>query len=103
MRPAWTYKQGNCIMTKQREVKDLGVVVQDDLSPEKHLNTIFGNAYGMFRNIWMTFHFIDKHMMKILSTMIRQKLEYAEAVWSPYKKKHINKLERIQRIVKYFS
>ncbi len=25
-------------------------------------------------------------------------MEYAEVVWSPYKKKHINKLERIQRI-----
>ncbi len=25
-------------------------------------------------------------------------LEYAEVVWSPCKKKHINKLERIQRI-----
>merc|ERR1712035_247280 len=30
--------------------------------------------------------------------MIRPKLEYAAVVWSPYKKKHIRKLERIQRI-----
>ncbi len=46
----------------------------------------------------MTFQFMDKDMMKILTTLIRPKLEYAEVVWSPYKKKHINKLERIQRI-----
>ncbi len=52
----------------------------------------------MLRNIRMTFQFLDKDKMKILTTLIRPKLEYAEAVWSPYKKKHINKLERIQRI-----
>ena len=31
--------------------------------------------------------------------MIRPKLEYAEAIWSPQNKKHVLKLERIQRIV----
>ncbi len=30
--------------------------------------------------------------------MIRPNLEYAEVVWSPHKKKHIKKLERIQKM-----
>ena len=30
--------------------------------------------------------------------MIRPKLEYADVIWSPQKKKHVLKLERIQRI-----
>ena len=30
--------------------------------------------------------------------MIRPKPEYAEVIWSPHKKKHVSKLERIQRI-----
>ncbi len=80
MRPTWIYKLGNDVITKQREENDLGVVVQDDLSPEKHISTIFGNAYGVLRNIRMTFHFMDKDMKKILATMIRPKLEYAEIV-----------------------
>ena len=33
-----------------------------------------------------------------MTTMIRPKLEYAEVIWFPYKKKHVLKLERIQRI-----
>ena len=37
-------------------------------------------------------------MRKIIITMIRPKLEYAEVIWSPHKKKHVLKLERIQRI-----
>ena len=37
-------------------------------------------------------------MRKIITTMIRPKLEYAEVLWSPHKKKNLLKLERIQRI-----
>ena len=46
----------------------------------------------------MAFHFLDKDMRKIITTMIRSKLEYAEVIWSPHKKKHVLKLETIQRI-----
>ena len=47
----------------------------------------------------MAFHFLDKDMMKkIINTMIRPKLEYVEVIRSPRKKKHLLKLERIERI-----
>ena len=36
-------------------------------------------------------------MKKIITNMIRPKLEYAAVVWSPHKMKDIRKLERIQR------
>ncbi len=34
---------------------------------------------------------------KFITTLIRSRLEYAPLVWSPNLKKHIRKLERIQR------
>ena len=37
-------------------------------------------------------------LRKIITTAIRPKLEYAEIIWSPHKKKHVLKLERILRI-----
>ena len=37
-------------------------------------------------------------LKKILTTLIRPQLEYAAVVWSPYMKKHIRKLERVQRL-----
>ncbi len=40
MRPAWTYKMRNDIILRSTEEKDLGVVLQDNLSPEKHINKI---------------------------------------------------------------
>ena len=53
----------------------------------------------MLRNIRLSFHFLDKDMMrKIITTMIRLKLEYALVMRSTIKKKHVLKLERIERV-----
>ena len=77
----------------------MGVVIKNNLSPEKQINRIFGDTFMMLRNVQMAFHFLDKDMMrKIITTVIRPKLEYAEVIWSPHKKKPVLKLERIQRI-----
>ncbi len=68
------------------------------MSTEKHINSFFGDAYRMLRNMRTAFNYMNKDMMqKILTAMIRLKLKYV-VVWSPHKKKHKNKLERIQRM-----
>ena len=36
MRPSWTYKLGENIISIAKEEKALVVVIQDNLSPEKH-------------------------------------------------------------------
>ena len=47
----------------------------------------------------MAFPFLDKDIIiRIITTMIRLKLEYSEVIWSLHKKKHVLKFERIQRI-----
>ena len=97
-RPTRTYRIGRETITKSADEKDLGVTIQDSLSPEKHINRIFGNTYSMLVNIRVAFTYMDKEMMrKIISTLVRPKLEYAAIVWSPHLKKHVIKLERIQR------
>ena len=98
-RPIWEYKMGKEVIKKSKEEKDLGVVVQDNLSPEAHIRGVFGSTYRMLTNIRVAFHYMDMSMMKkIITTMVRPKLEYAAVVWSPHHKKDIRKLERIQRI-----
>ena len=98
-RPIWEYKMGKEVIKKSKEEKDLGVVVQDNLSPEAHIRGVFGSTYRMLTNIRVEFHYMDMSMMKkIITTMVRPKLEYAAVVWSPHHKKDIRKLERIQRI-----
>ena len=77
-----------CINRKEEKI--WGVVIQDNLSPEKHIDIIFGDTFMILRSTRMAFHFLDKDMMKIIITsIIRRKLEYAEVIWSPHKKKHV--------------
>ena len=77
----------------------MGVIIQENGQPESHIDKIFGETYNLLRNIRLAFHYMDKEMMrKLITTMIRPRLEYAGVVWSPHKKKHIKKLERLQRM-----
>ena len=50
-RPSWNYKLGEETIRKSNEEKDLGVVIQDTLSPERHINGIFGATYNLLKNI----------------------------------------------------
>ncbi len=46
----------------------------------------------------MAFTYIDEEMVKkIITSFIRPTLEYAAPVWNPNFKKHIEKLEKVQR------
>ena len=75
------------------------VILQNILSPEKHIDKIFGDIFMMLRNLLTAFYFLEKDMMrKIIKLIIIPKLEYAEVLWSPHKKKHALILERIQKI-----
>ncbi|MPC26719.1 hypothetical protein E2C01_019865 [Portunus trituberculatus] len=51
---------------KTKEEKDLGVIVQKNLNPQKHIRKIFGLAYKMLTNIRVAFQFMGKDMMKKL-------------------------------------
>ena len=67
------------------------------MSPEKH-HKITGDTYQLLRNIRIAFKYLDEEMInKLITSLIRPKLEYAAVIWLPYKKKDIKKLERIQR------
>ena len=62
----------------------MGVIVQDDLSPESHINKIVGETYSLLNRIKVAFNFMDEEMLvKIIKTMVRPRLEYAAVVWSP--------------------
>ena len=96
IRPSWTNELGQNIASLLKEEKDLGVVIQSNLSPEKNIDKIFSDTFRMLRNIWIAFHFLDKDMMrKIITTMIKPSMEYAKVIWSAQKKKHVLKFERI--------
>ena len=89
--------EGETLESSENE-RDLGVIVMPDLSPEKHIATVVRSAYALLANIRVAFKYLDKEAFKnIYLTYVRPKLEYAAPLWNPYLKKHVRKLERVQR------
>ena len=64
--PNWIYKMEQEVICKTKEEKDLEVVIQDTLSPERHINQLFGSTYTLLTNIKVAFHYMDKNIMKFL-------------------------------------
>ena len=97
-RPNMVYRMGDRVLEKTKKEKDLGVIIQSDLSPEGHVNKVMGECLAILANIRVSFNYLDGPMMKsIIEAMLRPKVEYGQVVWSPHLKKHVSKLERVQR------
>jgi hypothetical protein len=77
--------------------KDLGIIVDNKLSFESHLNHICNKANRVMGLIRRTFDNLTPKIFKPLYTaLVRSHLEYGQAIWSPYTIKDIKKLEAVQ-------
>jgi len=55
-------------------------------------------ANSVFAAIRRTFKYLNAEtFLSIYKTLVRTHLEYANSVWAPYKKKHIDKIESVQK------
>ena len=78
--------------------KDLGVTFDSKLTFNQRISQVVNKATKMTKIIRRTFQFLDKHtFLPLYKTMVRSHLDYAMAVWHPYKIKHKIALENIQR------
>ena len=76
-------------INKKNEENDLGVTIMENMSPEKHMNTVTGETYNQLRNIWVTFTYVDVDMIKkLIKTLVRLRLEYAATVLHQLEKTH---------------
>ena len=96
--PQVTYSlYGQDLKTSNAE-RDLGVLVTDDLKPAKHIGVIVSRANRMVGLIRRTFSYIDKEMCKTLyCSLVRPHIEYAVQSWSPFYRKDIIEMEKVQR------
>ena len=87
-RPLGIYKMGDGKeLRKVKKEKSLGVMMEDNIQPESHINRIFGEVFDLLRNIRIAFHYMHKEMLKkLIITIIRPRLEYAGVVWTPIKR-----------------
>ena len=78
--------------------KDLGVLIDSELSFEEHIAKQVKKANSILGIINRGFENLNPKVFKILySTFVRPHLEYAQSVWSPKLRKHVNLIEGVQR------
>ena len=78
--------------------KDLGVYVSADLKPSHHVNVVAAKANRMVGLVKRHFPEMDIDTCHtVYCALVRPHLEYAVQSWSPYYKKDILELEKIQR------
>ena len=80
------------------DTKYLGLTIKDDLSWNLHINNMISSAnqvQGMLkRNIKKA---PQQTKINAANTLIRPRVEYGAAIWDPFTKDNIDKLERVQR------
>lgn len=79
-------------------VKDLGVVVNESLSPSSHIAKITVTAYQRVNLIFRCFVSRDNQiLLRAYTTYVRPLLEYCTVVWSPSLKCDIHSIEKVQK------
>lgn len=80
------------------DMKDLGVIIDCQLTFWQHINEKINKAYQMLGIIKRNFRDMDKDTFLLLyKCLVRSHLEYANSVWNPYKNYQISALERVQK------
>jgi ribonuclease P/MRP protein subunit RPP40 len=92
------YQLQGTTLERVAEEKDIGVVIDECLSFDKHISEKVKKATSMFAMIRRTFRFLDEKLfIPLYKSLVRTHLDYASSVWSPHKVKHIEQIEAVQR------
>ena len=94
-----TYSMPNSIIPHVDSHKDLGLILSEDLSWDKHYKDITVRAYKMLGLICRTFASTHSPstLVRLYVSLVRLQLPYCTQVWHPHLMKDILNLERIQR------
>ena len=88
-----TYQLGNeNTLTSSTEVKDLGVIVSEDLSWLKHITNITNEGKKFTWWILRCFKTRNRAILQLFKTFVISKIEYAAPLWMPYMKKDIERI-----------
>lgn len=85
-------------ITSCNEEKDLGVVFDNLLNFDLHIQKAVNKANQMLGVIKRTFNYLNKETFLLLyKSMVRPHLEYGNIIWYPCLKRQSTSIERVQR------
>ena len=78
--------------------KDIGVIFDEKLLFDKHIDNSINKANKMLGVIKRTFNFINKDtFLKLYKSMVRPHLEYGNIIWHPLFKRQSSAIEKVHR------
>ena len=78
--------------------RDLGVIVDNRLSFEEHIWSKIKKANSIMGIIRRTYtHLDDSTFLLLYKALVRPHIEYANQIWCPFLRKHIDGIENVQR------
>jgi len=91
------YYGSDVAVEKLSNITDLGVNFDDELSFKDHITDKTNKAYGVLGIIKRNFDNLSTDAFLMLyKSMVRSHLEYAGALWNPYRKGDIKRLGKVQ-------
>ena len=89
----------NTYISKSNCVRDLGILINPNLDWDDHILNL--SKVGKRLTSWILSVFYDRSkdvMLTLFNSLVRSRLEYCCQIWNPYKLKHIDAIENVQRI-----
>ena len=96
--PRWSYTLGGAALQETEREKDLGVWVTSNFKAADQVASAAAAANSMLWMIRKAFTCLDeKTFPPLYKALVRPRMEHAVQAWSPYLRKDIDRLERVQR------
>lgn len=95
----FNYNLSGTQIERVSHIKDLGVVLDEQLSFKKHISYVVGKASSVLGFIFRTAkEFTDVYCLKSLyCALSRSILEYCSVVWNPFYNNGVGRIESVQR------
>ena len=93
-----TYRLGDQEIVNEHQERDLGVKINETLSPSAHIADIVKKANQVMGSIRRTIEYKNKNNIVCLyKSLVRPHLEYCQQAWRPYYQQDIDNIEKVQR------
>ena len=92
------YNMSNQQLPTTDQQRDLGIIITKDLKWQKQTEKIFKTVNRVLWFIALNFRYKNKELiLRLYKSLVPTNLEYAVQFWSPQSRRHIEKIEKIQR------
>ena len=94
-----TYSVAGIALREVSEIRDLGVTVDSKLTFSNHVNNIVSSATSTLGFVLRCSRELKNPvtLISLYNYLVRCKLEYCSAVWSPHHKNHCQRIESVQK------